>query len=99
MSTTRRYRAEFNSPGRSAGERGIIEYESDARANTKANFHAARMALLARYGSKAVSWQLHNFELVREPDEDDPIDGQSQLDFRDAPKKRRVRRTVQRGRI
>lgn len=99
MSTTRRYRAEFNSPGRSAGERGIIEYESAARANTKANFHDARMALLARYGSKAVSWQLHNFELVREPDEDDPLDGQAQLDFRDVPKKHRVRRTVQRGRI
>ena len=55
MPTTRRYRAEFSSPGRTAGERGIIEYESEARANTKANFHAARMALLARYGSKAVS--------------------------------------------
>lgn len=99
MGEARRYRAEYSSPGKTAGERGVIEYESEARANTKANFHDARMALLARFGSKAVSWQLHGFELARDADEDDPHDGQRQLDFRDAPKRRRARPTVQRGRV
>ncbi len=95
----RTYRAQYRSPGKQAGERGVFEFESEFRASTKGNLHDARMAMLERFGSKAVSWQIHGIELAEGKDNADPLDGQLELDFRDAPKKKRARRTVQRGRL
>ncbi len=95
----RTYRASYRSPGHSAGERGVFEFESSARAGTKANMHDARLEMLDRFGSKAVGWQIHGIELAKDSDGESPIDGQAELDFRAEAPKRRRRRTVQRGRL
>ena len=45
------YIAHYSSPSASAQRaKGVFEFESDARANTKGNNHDARMRMLELYG-------------------------------------------------
>ena len=51
------YLAHYRSPNASADRaRGLFEFESDARAGTKANLHDARVRMLELFGKDAVSW-------------------------------------------
>ena len=53
------YIAHYSSPSASAQRaKGVFEFESDARANTKGNNHDARMRMLELYGKDAVSWTI-----------------------------------------
>ena len=53
------YIAHYRSPSASAQRaKGVFEFESDARAGTKANGHDARMRMLELFGKDAVSWTI-----------------------------------------
>ena len=57
------YIAHYSSPSASAQRaKGVFEFESDARANTKGNNHDARMRMLELYGKDAVSWTIDKVE-------------------------------------
>ena len=57
------YIAHYQSPkGSYERERGLFEFESDARAGTKANAHDARMKMLELFGASAVSWTIEKVE-------------------------------------
>lgn len=57
------YIAHYQSPkGSYDRERGLFEFESDARAGTKANAHDARMKMLELFGASAVSWTIEKVE-------------------------------------
>ena len=79
------YIAHYSSPSASAQRaKGVFEFESDARANTKGNNHDARMRMLELYGKDAVSWTVDRVERKKASK---PVqDGQLELDFR-PPKK------------
>ena len=83
------YIAHYSSPSASAQRaKGVFEFESDARANTKGNNHDARMRMLELYGKDAVSWTVDRVERKKASK---PVqDGQLELDFR-PPKKERKR--------
>ena len=67
---------------------GIFEFQSDARAGTKANSRDARLRMLELYGKDAVSWTVDRVERKKASK---PVqDGQLELDFR-PPKKERKR--------
>ena len=83
------YIAHYSSPSASAQRaKGVFEFESDARANTKGNNHDARMRMLELYGKDAVSWTIDKVE--RKRSRDAVSDGQLELDVR-APKPVRKR--------
>ena len=83
------YIAHYRSPtGASKRAKGAFEFESDARANTKANQHDARVRMLELYGSDAVSWVIEKVE--RKGAGKEIGSGQLELDFR-APKPVRKR--------
>ncbi|HIW76156.1 MULTISPECIES: hypothetical protein [Gordonibacter] len=83
------YLAHYRSPAASdTRATGVFEFESDARINTKANQHDARLRMLELYGKDAVSWTIERIE--RKKATTDTQDGQLALDFR-PPKKQRKR--------
>ena len=83
------YIAHYKSPtGSSKRARGAFEFESEARANTKANTHDARVHMLELYGSEAISWTIEKVE--RKQTSKEISSGQLELDFR-APKPIRKR--------
>lgn len=84
------YIAHYTSPKHSESATGVFEYQSTSRANTKKNLHDARMKMLETYGKDAVSWVIDSVELKKEKDV--RADGQMELDFREAPKKKRPRK-------
>ena len=82
------YIAHYQSPkGSYDRERGLFEFESDARAGTKANAHDARMKMLELFGASAVSWTIEKVERAGAA----PAEGQLALDFR-PPKPERKRK-------
>ena len=87
------YVAHYRSPnGSAARAMGLFEFSSDARLNTKALAHDARMKMLEMYGKEAVAWQIDKIE--RRKARPSNSDGQLELDFRDpvaVPKRRRSR--------
>lgn len=84
------YLAHYRSPNASADRaRGLFEFESDARAGTKANLHDARVRMLELFGKDAVSWSIDKVE--RKTARAEKADGQLELDFR-APKPERKRK-------
>ena len=84
------YIAHYQSPkGSYERARGLFEFESDARAGTKANAHDARMKMLELFGASAVSWTIEKVERKRVSELHS--DGQLELDFR-APKPERKRK-------
>lgn len=89
------YIAHYQSPkGSYERERGLFEFESDARAGTKANAHDARMRMLELFGASAVSWTIEKVERAgAAPAEkrEKTTDGQLALDFR-PPKPERKRK-------
>lgn len=89
------YIAHYQSPkGSYERERGLFEFESDARAGTKANAHDARMKMLELFGASAVSWTIEKVERAgAAPAEkrEKTTDGQLALDFR-PPKPERKRK-------
>lgn len=87
------YVAHYLSPTGSAERAsGVFEFESDARAGTKANAHDARLKMLELFGASAVSWTIEQVERKKAtPKPDVPTDGQMALDFR-PPKPERKRR-------
>lgn len=77
---------------------GLFEFESSARAGSKANLHDARIHMLETFGSKAVSWTIEKVE--RKKVADVASDGQLALDFREPlPEKKRRKKTTDRGRV
>lgn len=71
--------------------RGLFEFESSSKLNSKQNARDARLAMLEKFGNEALSWQIYKIE--REKKAEAKIDGQLELDFRGpAPKKRKARR-------
>ena len=84
------YLAHYRSPNASSDRaRGLFEFDSDARAGTKANLHDARVRMLELYGKDAVGWTIDKVERKRAKEE--KTDGQLELDFR-APKPERKRK-------
>lgn len=84
------YLAHYRSPNASdVRARGLFEFESDARAGTKANLHDARVRMLELYGKEAVGWSIDKVE--RKAVREEKADGQMELDFR-APKPERKRK-------
>ena len=75
------YLAHYRSPNASADRaRGLFEFESDARAGTKANLHDARVRMLELFGKDAVSWSIDKVE--RKTARAENSDGQLEIDFR-----------------
>ena len=84
------YIAHYRSPNAAdTRARGLFEFESDARANTKANLHDARVRMLELFGKDAVGWSIDKVE--RKPAKAEKTDGQLELDFR-APTPERKRK-------
>lgn len=90
------YRAHYTSPRGANPVNGTFEFESEHNAGSKKNMHDARIKMLELFGKEAVSWQIDNVERAGEGEASEFV--QLQLDFRE-PKKKRVRRTVERGKI
>ena len=90
------YRAHYTSPRSANPVNGTFEFESASNAGSKKNMHDARMKMLELFGKDAVSWQIDNVELAGKGEASEFV--QMQLDFRE-PKKPRVRRTVERGKV
>ena len=90
------YRAHYKSPQGSNPVNGSFEFESNANAKSKKNASDARIKMLELFGKEAVSWQIDKIELVGKGEATEFV--QLQLDFRE-PKKGRVRRTVERGKV
>lgn len=83
------YIAHYRSPAASdARATGLFEFESDARAGSKANLRDARLKMLELYGKDAVSWTIDRVERKRATKQ--VQDGQLELDFR-PPKAERKR--------
>lgn len=89
------YVAHYQSPkGSHERERGLFEFESDARAGTKANVHDARLKMLELFGAGAVSWTIEKVErrdAAPAEKQEKTTDGQLALDFR-PPKPERKRK-------
>lgn len=84
------YLAHYRSPNASAERaRGLFEFESSARAGTKANLHDARVRMLELFGKDAVGWSIDKVE--RKTARAENADGQLELDFRE-PKPERKRK-------
>ena len=82
------YLAHYRSPNASAERaRGLFEFESDARAGTKANLHDARVRMLELFGKDAVGWSIDKVE--RKTARAENADGQLELDFREPKPERR----------
>jgi len=90
------YTAHYTSPRGADPVNGTFEFESAANAGSKKNMSDARIKMLELFGKDAVSWQIDKVELVGKGEASEFV--QLQLDFRE-PKKTRVRRTVERGKI
>ena len=87
--------AHYTSPNAAVSRgKGLFEFESEARLGSKAIAHDARMAMLEKFGSDAVSWNVDSIERKRVRANKE-ANGQMELDFRDAPKRSR-RKTVER---
>ena len=84
------YIAHFVSPAKGDSATGVFEFESDARANSKANLHDARLKMLETFGKEAVSWTIDSVE--RKKADDIRVDNQMELDFREPAKKKRPRK-------
>lgn len=83
------YVAHYRSPAASdARGLGLFEFESDARAGSKANIHDARLKMLELFGKDAVSWSIEKVEKKKASQSE--VDGQMKLDFR-PPKPERKR--------
>ena len=89
------YIAHYQSPkGSYERERGLFEFESEARAGTKANARDARLKMLELFGAGAVSWTIEKVErkAAAPAEKQEKItDGQLALDFR-PPKPERKRK-------
>ena len=89
------YIAHYQSPkGSHDRERGLFEFQSEARAGTKANAHDARLKMLELFGATAVSWTIEKVErkAAAPAEKQEKItDGQLALDFR-PPKPERKRK-------
>jgi hypothetical protein len=72
--------------------KGLFEFESAARLNTKANMHDARVCMLENFGNEALSWTIDKIE--KKSAKEEKVDGQLELDFR-APKKQTRKRARQ----
>ena len=80
------YIAHYRSPNASADRaKGLFEFESGARAGTKANAHDARVRMLEIFGNEALSWTIDKVE--RKTVSDAHSDGPLELDFRPAAPK------------
>lgn len=90
------YRAHYQSPRGANPVNGTFEFESAANAGSKKNMSDARIKMLELFGKDAVSWQIDDIELAGKSEATQFV--QMQLDFRE-PKKTRVRRTVDRGKV
>lgn len=86
------YIAHYRSPRASAARaKGLFEFESDARAGSKANLHDARLRMLELYGKEAVGWTIESVE--RKKASTAVPDGQLELDFRaPAPVRKRPKK-------
>lgn len=86
------YIAHYSSPSAASKRaKGVFEFDSDARANTKANQHDARMRMLELYGADAVGWTIDKVERKGKGNAGaEMVSGQLELDFR-APKPVRKR--------
>lgn len=85
-----RYVAHYISPAKGASATGIFEFDSSARAGSKANLHDARIAMLERFGKDAVSWVIDSVE--RKKADDTRCDNQMEFDFREPVRKKRPRK-------
>lgn len=90
------YTAHYTSPRGSNPVNGTFEFESEHNAGSKKNMSDARIKMLELFGKEAVSWNVDKVELVGSGEASEYV--QMQLDFRE-PKKSRVRRTVERGKV
>ena len=90
------YQAHYRSPNGTDPVNGTFEFESESKANTKKNLSDARIKMLELFGKEAVSWNIDKIELMGTGEANEFV--QMQLDFRE-PKKARVRRTVERGKV
>lgn len=75
---------------------GTFEFESAANAGSKKNMSDARIKMLELFGNEALSWIIDHVERIGSGEANQYV--QMQLDFRE-PKKTRVRRTVDRGKV
>ncbi len=76
---------------------GTFEFESESKANSKANKTDARIKMLELFGNEALSWTIDEIELAGEsvPAQEYV---QAQLDFRE-PKKARKHHVFDRGKV
>ena len=77
--------------------KGLFEFESSSRLGSKANASDARMKMLELFGNDALSWTIEKIEHAPAKKQGSQSDGQLELDFRDPVKKRRRRRSTERG--
>ena len=90
------YRAHYTSPRGADPVNGTFEFESEHNAGSKKNMQDARMKMLEIFGKDAVPWSIDHVELAGKGQASEYV--QLQLDFRE-PKKARVRRKVERGKV
>lgn len=90
------YSAHYKSPRGADPVNGTFEFESEANAGSKKNMSDARIKMLELFGKDAISWTIDEIELIGSGEANQYV--QLQLDFRE-PKKTRVRRTVERGKV
>ena len=89
------YVAHYKSPRNENPVSGTVEFESENRAGSKRNMHDARMEMLSRFGSEAVSWNIDKVETKKSRGSE--ADGQMQLDFREPTTPRKRRPSIKRG--
>ncbi len=90
------YSAHYQSPRGANPVNGTFEFESAANAGSKKNMSDARIKMLELFGNEALSWTIDHIERIGSGEANQYV--QMQLDFRE-PKKARVRRTVDRGKV
>lgn len=90
------YRAHYTSNQNANPVNGTFEFESESNAGSKKNLSDARIKMLELFGKDAIPWRIDRVERADKEEASEFV--QMQLDFRE-PKKSRVRRTVQRGKV
>ena len=94
--------AHYRSPDASADRAlGSFEFESGSRLGSKANSHDARVRMLELFGNDALGWTIDKIEHRKMNPDKSVLDGQLEMDFRDAPeiRQRKRKRSVKRGLI
>ena len=90
--------AHYHSPNASLSRsKGLFEFQSEARAGSKANVHDARMAMLEQFGKDAVSWTIDKVEHKKTTTKE--VAGQLELDFREPVAAPKRARRFERGKV